>query len=182
METPLPKANWYAVCTKPNAETKVEASLRKMKFETYLPEKKTQKSWSFFKRVEAEALFPCIIFVKTFVERLAEIRQVNGVMNFLYWLNSPAVIHPRDIRLIKSFVEQHTQVKIGNMPVCYGKLSSTNNDDAAFAYLAKEGMEYVSLASLGYVLIGDVVCDEAAKVRSINNKDATPLYSYRDAS
>jgi transcription antitermination factor NusG len=180
METPLSNGNWYALCTKPKTERKVATTLAKMQIETYLPQKKAQRSWSLLKRAEPEALFPSIIFVKASEDRLAEIKRVNGVVNFLYWLNTPAVIQPSDIQLIQTFLEQHNEVRIGNIPVRRANLVSVNSKDTALYNLQQK--DYISLASLGFVLIGDVVNEEEHKVKSIIEKSATPLYSYRDAS
>ncbi|RYY98534.1 MAG: antitermination protein NusG [Chitinophagaceae bacterium] len=175
MNTNLPVVQWYAVCTRPKSEKKVASTLSRNRFETFLPVKTVTSSWSFLRKTEHEPLFSSIVFVKATEDQLAEIRNTKGVVNFLYWLNAPAVISEQDITGIRDFLSRYQQVQTVHVPV---RLSD-NSDRSAVTAAADlkvahlHNTERVLLASLGYMLLAP-----AQQVKTVPAREVPMIYPY----
>ena len=104
--------NWYAVYTKPRWEKKVASSLSKNEIEHYCPLNKVVKKWSDRKKLVEEPLFTCYVFVRINARQQAQIQQIDGIVNLVYWLGRPAIIRDDEIDLIKRFLNEHTNVKV----------------------------------------------------------------------
>ena len=145
---------WFAIYTKPHCEKKVADLLTKKSIENYCPLNKVQKQWSDRKKIIYEPLFTSYVFIKiSFDEQLA-VRQTYGVLNFVYWLNKPAVIKDEEINIIKRFLDDHSSVKLE-------KISLNINDTVKIVggpFMEQEGNVIsiknksvkVMLPSLGY--------------------------------
>jgi len=104
------KKNWYAVYTKPRWEKKVYALLTEKGMEAYCPLNKVKKKWSDRVKWVDEPLFKSYVFVSVPEEEQTTVRMVSGVVNFVYWLGKPAVIKDKEIALIRSFLNEYTDV------------------------------------------------------------------------
>src|SRR6266487_5478200 len=111
------EAKWYAVYTRPRWEKKVAEILTHKKIENYCPLNKVVRQWSDRKKVLLEPLFTSYVFVRTTEKLHSEIRKVNGIINFVYWLNKPAIIRNEEIDCIKSFLNDHKNVQLKKTPV-----------------------------------------------------------------
>jgi len=103
---------WYAVYTRPRWEKKVYGLLLAKGVETYCPLNRVQKKWSDRLKWVEEPLFKSYLFVKVTDEEMATVRLVTGVANFVYWLGRPAVIRDSEIRAIKKFLNDYTNVLV----------------------------------------------------------------------
>lgn len=101
---------WLAVYTKPRWEKKVYQLLTSKGFESYCPLHKVKKKWSDRFKIIEEPLFKSYVFVKVQEERRTEVRMVNGVVNFVYWLGKPAVIQEKEVQTIKRFLNEYQEV------------------------------------------------------------------------
>ncbi|GAA4328981.1 hypothetical protein GCM10023184_19160 [Flaviaesturariibacter amylovorans] len=151
------------------------------RFETFLPVKTVSSSWSFLRKTEQEALFSSIVFVRASQEQLDEIRRTKGVVNFLYWLNAPAVISQQDIAGIREFLSRHNQVQTVHVPV---RMSDSNDRSAVTAaadlkVAHVQNTERVLLASLGYMLVAPVQQPKAVPAREVPM--IYPYFRYTDA-
>ena len=54
-----------------------------------------------------EPLFKSYVFVHINEEEEKKVRQINGVLNFVYWLGKPAVIKQKEIDRIKRFLGEY---------------------------------------------------------------------------
>ena len=106
------KSNWYAVYTKPRWEKKVAFSMSVGGLENYCPLNKVVRKWSDRKKIVEEPLFTSYVFVRITARQLSQIQQIDGVVNFVYWLGKPAVIRDSEIELIKRFLNEHMNVKV----------------------------------------------------------------------
>ena len=103
---------WLAVYTKPRWEKKVHQLLISKGFESYCPLHKVKKKWSDRIKIIEEPLFNSYVFIKVSEERRTDVRMVNGVVNFVYWLGKPAIIQEKDITTIKRFLNEYEDVTV----------------------------------------------------------------------
>ncbi|HET6993772.1 MAG TPA: UpxY family transcription antiterminator [Chitinophagaceae bacterium] len=109
---PITKKKWYALYTRPRWEKKVADLLEKKKVEVYCPLNKVQKQWADRKKVVLEPLFTSYVFVHVTEQEHISIKQTDGVVNFVYWLNKPAIIRHEEIDTIKKFLNEYDYVSV----------------------------------------------------------------------
>jgi transcription antitermination factor NusG len=109
---PITKKKWYALYTRPRWEKKVADLLEKKKVEVYCPLNKVQKQWADRKKIILEPLFTSYVFVHVTEQEHISIKQTDGVVNFVYWLNKPAVIRHEEIDTIKKFINEYDYVSV----------------------------------------------------------------------
>lgn len=103
---------WHAVYTKSRWEKKVAEQLSKLDIENYCPLNKVVRQWSDRKKTVEEPLFTSYVFVKISNKEISKIRQVLGVVNFVYWLGRPAIIPAKEISIIKEFLNNYVNVRL----------------------------------------------------------------------
>lgn len=103
---------WYAVYTKPRWEKKVDKLLNEKGMESYCPLQKIQRQWSDRKKIVEEPLFKSYVFVRIADEEQTELRMVNGVVNFVYWMGKPAIIKDKEIEIIKKFLNEYEDIQV----------------------------------------------------------------------
>lgn len=151
---------WYAVYTKPNWEKKVAELLFKKNIENYCPLNSTVRQWADRRKTVLIPLFTSYVFVHIEERDFLAVNQTSGVINFVYFLNKPAVIKDEEIETIEKFLLQYKNVSIEKTKV---SLQDT------IRIIRGPLMEYegkvigifnrrikVSLPSLGYMLIAEV--------------------------
>ena len=106
------KKTWYAVYTRPRWEKKVAALLLEAGFENYCPINKVTRQWSDRKKVVLEPVFKGYVFVRVEDSRKWEVKNISGVLNYVYWLGKPAHIRDQEIDLIKKFLNEFTDVQV----------------------------------------------------------------------
>ncbi|HEX2536429.1 MAG TPA: UpxY family transcription antiterminator [Chitinophagaceae bacterium] len=108
---------WFVLYTKPRCEKKVAELLRKRNIEHYFP--LNQVGRSLYDRVKTNEvpLFPNYVFVYTDASRHQYIRDISGVLNFVYWLGKPAVVKQEEIDAIQQFLEEYRDVRLERVDV-----------------------------------------------------------------
>jgi len=106
------KLYWYAVYTKPRWEKKVAKLLDEKGIENYCPLNKVIKQWSDRKKVVLEPIFKSYVFVRVAENIKWDLKKVNGVLNFVYWLGKPAVIKDEEIIIIRKFLNEFGDVQV----------------------------------------------------------------------
>ena len=167
---------WYAVYTKPRWEKKVAELLTKRKIENYCPLNTVVRKWSDRKKKVSEPLFTSYVFVQTTEAQHIELKQINGIINLVYWINKPAVIKDREIEAIKEFLNEYQNVKL--------EKTSVNVNDMV-RVIRGPLMEYegnvigvktntvkIVLPSLGFLMVAEV---EKTNIEIINSKE----YAYQ---
>lgn len=87
--------------------------LREEGIEAYCPVKRQEKQWSDRRKVTEEPLFRSYVFVNIdLAMQSAVVRRTLGVVNFVYWLNKPAVIQDDEIVAIQQFLSEHASVEV----------------------------------------------------------------------
>lgn len=111
------KQKWYVVYTKPRWEKKVYGLLVNKGLDAYCPLNRTKKKWSDRIKWVEEPLFKSYVFVKVREEEQMQVRMVNGVVNFVYWLGKPAVVKEAEISIIKKFLNDYVEVVAEALPI-----------------------------------------------------------------
>lgn len=151
---------WYAVYTRPKWEKKVSQMLTSKKIETYCPLNKVQKQWSDRKKLMEEPLFTSYVFVHISLIEQVQIKQAEGVINFVHWLGSPAVIRDEEIDTIRKFLGEHNNVKLekaavnlnDRIRITDGPLGGKEGD----VIKINNRTVKVYLPSLGYQLLAEI--------------------------
>ena len=97
---------WYALYTKPRWEKKVDSILLRKGIESWCPLQKVERQWSDRKKIIEDPLFKSYVFVHIAEEERLTVLQTDGVLNFVHYLNRPAIIRDDEIMLIKSFLSE----------------------------------------------------------------------------
>lgn len=103
---------WYAVYTKPRWEKKVHGILSNRGLEAYCPLNKVRKQWSDRVKLVEEPLFKSYVFVHVSEEEQGRVRQVDGVLNFVYWQGKPAIVKNKEIDDIRRFLNEYEDVQL----------------------------------------------------------------------
>jgi len=64
-----------------------------------------------------EPIFTSYVFVHATETECTTIRQTDGIINFVYWLDKPVVINDTEIEAIQEFVEDHQTVALERIKV-----------------------------------------------------------------
>jgi transcription antitermination factor NusG len=157
MEDPT---QWYALYTKPGWEKRVADLLSARDIESYCPVNRVYRQWSDRKKMITVPLFTCYVFVKIHEKKQLAVRSTTGVINFVHWLNRPAIIREEEIALIRRFLNEFENVQLE-------KVSIRNNDPVRITNGVLMGQEgtvlsasdktiKVVLPSLGFMMIAEV--------------------------
>jgi len=103
---------WYAVHTRPRWEKKVAELLDERGYVYYCPLNKVMRQWSDRKKIVFEPLFKGYVFVQVAEDKKWELLQVNGIVNFVYWLGKPAKIRENEIETIRKFLNEFSGVEV----------------------------------------------------------------------
>ena len=98
--------HWMAVYTKPRSEKKVAERLRNRDFEVYCPLQTTLRQWSDRRKKVKTPVFPSYVFVFISKSDRLEVLQDPGILNFVFSMGKPAIIHPNEIEAIKLFLNE----------------------------------------------------------------------------
>ena len=102
---------WYAVHTRPRWEKKVVSLLEQKGYEHYCPLNKVMRQWSDRKKVILEPLFKGYVFVQVSENKKWDLMNINGIVNYVYWLGKPAKIPDAEIETIRKFLNEFSEVE-----------------------------------------------------------------------
>jgi transcription antitermination factor NusG len=147
--------NWYIVYTLQGQEKRVTEVLSKKKIESYCPLKATQPGH--WKKIVYEPLFNSYCFVKIFENQIPVLRQTNGVISFIYWLNKPVTVPEQEVNAIKEFLYEYRTVKVQRINANNDKILLQSNGVAVNSnkLYSTDRIAKVELPSLGYLITGE---------------------------
>ena len=165
---------WYAIYTRPKSEKKVAEHLEKKKIEVYCPLNKVKKQWADRKKIAFEPLFTSYVFVYATPDEHTKIKQTDGVISFVYWLNQPAAIRQEEIDTIKKFLNEYDNVVLERSPVNLNDKVRIINGPLMMwegnVIEVRTNTVKITLPSLGQTLV--------AEIRK-ENMESVPLPEYR---
>jgi transcription antitermination factor NusG len=104
--------SWFAVYTRPRWEKKISSILEQKGIEYYCPLQKVTRQWSDRKKVILEPVFKTYIFIKISEAKKWDIKRIDGILNYVYWLGKPARIPEEDILTVKKFLSEFSDVQV----------------------------------------------------------------------
>jgi transcription antitermination factor NusG len=104
--------NWYVVYTRPRWEKKIAKQLDERGIEAYCPLNKIYKQWSDRKKAVLEPLFKGYLFIHVEEARKWDVKETNGILNYVYWNGKPAVVRDQEIETIKKFLSEFSDVTV----------------------------------------------------------------------
>ncbi|MBC7889002.1 MAG: UpxY family transcription antiterminator [Ferruginibacter sp.] len=153
------KRNWYAVYTRPQREKKVASILTKKGIKNYFAVNNIISLNANNKKASKEALFNSFVFIYITESEIASVKEIPGILNFIYWIAKPAIIQREEIEAIKQLTSSYHNIKLEKSMV------NTNDivriiDEPVISF--KENSASVRfqtlkiiLPSLGYIMIAE---------------------------
>ncbi|MEO7044448.1 MAG: transcription termination/antitermination NusG family protein, partial [Ferruginibacter sp.] len=120
-----------------------------------------------------EPLFKSYLFAKIDESEIGKIKSIDGVLNFLYWKDSPAVIKEEEIKAIKEFTIDYQNISVEKTVVNVTDLARVV-DMAKYSFSGnvlsiKNTFAKLSLPSLGFTLV--------ANIEAFNQFDSVPSFA-----
>jgi len=170
MNTDL-KKQWFVLYTRPGCEKKIAELLEKKNVETYCPLSKRQKQWTDRKKIALQPLFSSYVFAFATAQDHKIIRQTDGVVNFIHWLNKPAVIRQEEIDTIKTFLKEYEYVKLEKTSInLTDRVRIVNGPlmmwEGSVVEIRTSTVKII-LPSLGYALVAEITKDHSESVMTL---------------
>ncbi|UZR95501.1 UpxY family transcription antiterminator [Chondrinema litorale] len=109
---------WYVVYTTPRGEKKASQRLEQRGIQTYLPVRETIRQWSDRKKKVLLPLFTSYLFVNIdLVHDKYSVLETNGVVAFVKYLGSEAVVRDEEIDAIKYMLKNYTEIETSSIQV-----------------------------------------------------------------
>lgn len=169
----MEEKKWYAVYTKPHCEKKVAEQLTRKGIENYCPQNKVFSQGTDRRKIIHAPLFSSFVFVRISTDEHFIVRQTHGIINFIFWLNKPAIIRDKEIENIKKFLSEHGFVKLEKVDVHFSDVVKINpapliEQEGKVVSINSKTVKMI-LPSLGYVISAEV---ETANVKVIKENHA----------
>lgn len=103
---------WYVVYSRPRWEKKVALTLSEKGYENYCPLNKVRKQWSDRTKIVLEPLFKGYVFVHVPDAQKWDVKKIDGIINYVYWLGKPARIKDSEINTIRKFLQEFSDVEV----------------------------------------------------------------------
>nr|WP_295868259.1 transcription termination/antitermination NusG family protein [uncultured Chitinophaga sp.] len=149
---------WYAVYTRAKCEKKVADLLTRKKVEHYYPVKQLVRG----RKITEVPLFPSYVFVHIPESRNWVVRETENVVNFVYWLEQPAIIPDHEITLIRHFLRDYEDVSVAQFPMNAGR-ETTPSSKGKIIQLGSSRVK-VELSSLGCTLSARIPSREVSVI------------------
>jgi len=112
LSSSIVNTSWYVIYTKPRWEKKISSVLDAKGIENYCPLNRIKKQWSDRKKIVYEPLFKGYIFIKIDEAHKWDVKQIEGIINYVYWLGKPAKVKEEEIITIKKFLSEFENVEV----------------------------------------------------------------------
>jgi transcription antitermination factor NusG len=158
---PGDEKQWYAVYTRPRWEKKVNGLLHEKGMEAYCPLNRVKKKWSDRMKWVEEPLFKSYVFVRLTADEMADVRTIAGIVNFVYWLGSPAVVKDKEIEAIRKFLNEYDDVQVEPLELKKDtkitiRKGAFMDKEAKVVRVLSNNKVQVVIESLGYALVAVV--------------------------
>ena len=168
--------NWYIIYTKVKCERKVASIFTKKRIENFIPMNSKQVTSRRKRKIIQQPLFESYLFANIPENEIRKVKIIDGVLNLVYWKQSPAIVRREEIEVIREFTSNHhditlekTGVNVNDVvKVVEGSRYSINGN----ILTVKNTTLKVNLPSIGYALIARIETDNALQTEvSFGKKD-----------
>ncbi len=166
--------HWYAVYTRPKAQKKVSELLTKKKIECFSPLSYLIKQGAEKTKQYNDPLLNAYIFVNATEDEQAYIRQIEGVVNFVYWLGRPAIFKENEVNMLRHILNDYFNIKLEKVQVNSDEQMVIFEDNLLAEKSILESYQKpikVFLPSLGYSLTADVRSPEVKIINLLKSAD-----------
>ena len=143
---------WYIVYTKTGYEQKVCDLLTKKKFECFLPVNHVVRNGNYKYKIASQPLFERYVFVYMDTSNTSVVKQTNGVLNFVYWHSSPAVIGEEEIYTLRRFLNTYERVTLEKLGIEKNGVVNIAFENEKDDHAAERHIVKLRLPSLGYTV------------------------------
>jgi transcriptional antiterminator RfaH len=150
--------NWYAVYTRSRTEKKVLQLLLSKGIESYVPILKRFKQWSDRKKWVEEPAIRSYIFVRISNIEYYDVLNTAGVVRYVYFEKSPAIIPDRQIEIMRKVVDGNikfeaskTEFKKGDKIIITSGI--LNGIEGELIRVEDEGKILIRIVQVGYSLL-----------------------------
>jgi transcription antitermination factor NusG len=153
------------------------------KIENYCPINKVLRQWSDRKKLVNEPLFPFLVFIKVTECELLSLKQIDGVINFVYWLGKPAIVRDSEIEAVKQFLDDYSNIRLEKIQVNMSEPEQIDGDsfgkyENSVIELKNKSVK-VELPSLGYRMVAELeTTDVDVMVKTIAPKIKVSYFKY----
>lgn len=145
---------WYIIYTSEGDELKTYELLKKKHFECFCPTQKQGINARY--KSQLNPLLPNYIFVHATQQEHVLIKQIKGVVNFMYWLGDFAIMPEEELYALKKVVDTYNIIDVEKIGIRHMEssmivkeyLTNNCNDFEADADMVK-----ISFPSCGYQLM-----------------------------
>ena len=168
--------NWYIIYTKAKWEKKVAAIFTRKRIGNFIPMNSKQVMRGRKRKIVQKPLFESYLFANIHENEIRKIKMIDGVLNFVYWKQSPTIVHQEEIEVIRKFTSDYqditlekTRVNVNDVvKVIEGPMYSMDGN----ILTVKNTTLKVNLPSIGYGLIARIETDSALQTEvSFGKKD-----------
>jgi transcription antitermination factor NusG len=151
---------WHVVYTKPHFEKKVADLLTKKGIENYSPQNKVYSQGIDRRKIIHTSLFSSFVFVRISMDELPIVKQTQGIINFIFCLNKPAIIRDKEIENIRRFLSEHGFVQLEKVDIHFNEVVKMNpapltEHEGKLVSIKSKTIRMV-LPSLGYAMCAGV--------------------------
>ena len=138
---------WFVIYTKSRWEKKVAEGLEELGIEVYCPTFTETRQWSDRKKKVDVPLFKSYVFVHIPQNRRNEVFQVTGVVQYLFWLGTPAVVRDEEIEIIRNWLNRDNveEIKVDHLSAGDKLVIANGNFKGREAIISKVGKKRMRL-------------------------------------
>ena len=152
--------HWYIVYTKAKCEKKVSGLLTKKKIKNFCPVHCRQINQFSRMKLVYEPLFSSYVFVYIHASEINQVKQLNHVVNLVYWKGEPAIIQNEEIEEIREFVKLHQNIRLERSRVNLNSMTSVLERPSyaidGNVIMIKNKFIKVNVPSLGCVMVAEM--------------------------
>jgi transcription antitermination factor NusG len=172
--------DWYIIYTSNSREKKVIAALHQKNIINYFPFNNISSANAVNPQTIKKSLFKSYVFVYISSAEIEFVKQIPGVINFLYWLNQPAIIKKEEIEAIQLITSNYNNINVEksavNMQNDVSIVEDTLFNSKGISDAKKTKTLTIVLPTIGYTMkaerepIQPLVLDEEMHDSSYNSK------------
>jgi len=159
----MKQSQWHIARTRPQRERKVTDLFARKGLIAYCPLNRIEVSYGPRKKLESHPLFPSFVFVNVEDQQKPILLRTSGVVNFVYWLCSPATIPHEEIMAIRIFLADYPQVILERIAVNIHEPVQIINESRVsrrgnLMEITNPGSKLI-LPALGFIMMSNTIQD-----------------------